>query len=150
MTLQLYPWQEAIYLRLSENLPNSVFVETVSEGDVVDMDGAALVKPFVVLWFGGALGAEIASMNAFCGVTNSLHYALVVVNVIGPPSLGFLQFEDRVRSLLLGFSPAGEGELVEIGPAASVRDPAPVGIGVDLRAYKTLVYRGTVNTVMSA
>jgi hypothetical protein len=148
--LRLFPWQEAIYNRLVNNLKNAVFVESVSENDIVLLDNTGLVKPFVVLWFGGALAAEEPRMNAICGVVDSLHRALVVVNVIGPPSLAFLEFEDQVRSLMLGFSPAGEGELVEIGPAASVRDPAPVGIGVDSRAYKTLVYQGVVNTGASA
>jgi len=59
-----------------------------------------------------------------------------------------LQLEDMCRVLLTGFTPAGQGPVNEDG-SASVRDPLPIGIGDQIRYYKTLFFRGDFDTTVS-
>jgi hypothetical protein len=54
-----------------------------------------------------------------------------------------------VRDLLTGYSPLGQGELSEAG-SGTVRDPYPVGVGITLRFYLAIGYRGTVNVTKSS
>lgn len=144
MPSAVYLWQEAILKRLREGLPNNrIFLEAMPENEPMDMDPNAMVRPFLVLWFGSVFPGD-PSLEAFCGVERSLRWSSFSITTVGPPSLALLQFEDAARTLLVGYRPADQGELSEWG-TPTVRDPAQVGIGTDLRMYKTTTYRGLLN-----
>lgn len=142
-------WQIAIYERVRQGLPaTKVFLEGVPENSKVPRDPTGLIKPFVMLWFGQLTESttnEDTGPAGLCdegtGLDDVTQNGSFLVETAAPSGLSLLQLEDAVRALLTGFSPAGQGPLVEDG-AAAIRDPLPAGIGDHLRFYKSLFFRG--------
>lgn len=137
----------AIYGRLTEGLPNSrFFLEGVPESTEVPVDPTGMIKPFASLWFGQLTDTGRGTQDSdLCGVGGgtSVRQGAFLVQCVAPTGLSILQFEDAIRVLLTGFSPAGQGELTE-GGATSIRDPLPTGLGVGLRFYKPVFFSGLV------
>jgi hypothetical protein len=146
-------WQMAIYERLRESLPNTrVFLEGVPENSPVPHDHTGLIKPFVVLWFGQLTRSTTSDDDVVAGLCDEPSSGVLesqqgnfAVESAAPSGLSLLQLEDALRVLLTGFSPAGQGPLIEDG-AASIRDPLPIGIGDQIRFYKALFFRGDFST----
>lgn len=137
------PWQEALYDRLNDNINVRVFIEGVPMNTEVPLDPTGLIQPMVIIWFGHILSRQ-PQLEGICGAENNLGNAIVIVECIAGNGRALLRLEDEVRHLLTGFRPAGQGELHEEG-TTSVRDPGAVGIGLDIRFYKAVAYRGLVN-----
>ena len=140
---QFGPWQDAIYERLNDNIMGRVFIEGIPMNTQVPMDPTGLIAPMVVVWFGHGLITD-PRFGGICGVENNLTNAIVIIEVIAGNGRALLRLENEVRDLLTGFRPNGEGQLHEEG-SASVRDPSAVGLGLDIRFYKSVAYRGMVN-----
>lgn len=140
-------WQTAIYERIQATVPNNkVFLEGVPESSDVPMDPTGMVKPFVILWFGQAYDfAGTANAMDLCGNggANSVRTLAFATQLVAPTGLSLLGFEDTIRGGLLGFSPAGHGEVNE-GGSTTIRDPLPTGIGAGLRFYKAIFFSGLV------
>lgn len=142
-------WQMAIYERLRSNLPSTkVFLEGVPENSKVPHDPTGLIKPFVILWFGQLTRSTTSDDDYVAGLCDEpgddeadAQQGNFAVESVAPSGLSLLQLEDATRVLLTGFSPAGQGRLIEDG-SATVRDPLPVGIGDQIRFYKATFYRG--------
>jgi hypothetical protein len=148
-------WQMAIYERLRENLTaTKVFLEGVPENSKVPHDPTGLIKPFVIVWFGQLTTSSTSDDEVVAGLCDEPDeldqegkQGNLAIETVAPSGLSLLQLEDATRVLLTGFSPAGQGRLTEDG-SASVRDPLPIGIGDQIRFYKTLFFRGDfVSTV---
>lgn len=142
-------WQLAIYERLKENLTvTKVFLEGVPENSKVPRDPTGLIKPFVIVWFGQLTKSSTTEEDTVGGLCDEPgagegegQQGNFAVETVAPSGLSLLQLEDASRVLLTGFSPAGQGPLVEDGSTA-VRDPLPIGIGDQIRFYKLLSFRG--------
>lgn len=147
MTKSIINWQTAIFEHIQESVPNNrVFLEGVPESTDIPIDPTGLVKPFAILWFGQLTdiltGTQSGDLCGFGGGM-SARTATFALEVVAPNGLSLLQFEDRIRSALTGFQPAGQGELAE-GGVTAVRDPLPTGLGVGLRFYKAIFFSGVV------
>ncbi|MCP9209719.1 hypothetical protein [Streptomyces cucumeris] len=146
-------WQLDIYRRLDTGLPNTpVFLEGVPESTQIVKDPSGFYKPSLIVWFGQAFdlsgfGGRI-SVADLCGMsgedTESTKQAGFIVESVAPSGLSLLQLAQAVRDLLVGYTPADQGELSEAG-SGTVRDPYPVGVGDTLRFYLAIGYKGTVN-----
>lgn len=151
--VSLLDWQLDIHRRVDNGLPNTpVFLEGVGESNEITPDPTGLYKPTVILWFGQAIemagfGGRL-SVADLCGASkddsNTTKHATLLVQQVAPSGLALLQLSQAVRDLLVGYAPAGQGELTEVG-TGTVRDPYPVGVGDTMRFYLAVGYRGTVN-----
>lgn len=142
-------WQMAIYERLRDSLTSTkVFLEGVPENSKVPHDPTGLIKPFVIVWFGQLTRSTTSDDDVVGGLCDEpgdlgaeAQQGNLAIETVAPSGLSLLQLEDACRTLLTGFSPAGQGPLIEDG-SASVRDPLPIGIGDQIRFYKALFFRG--------
>jgi|SRR5690606_3140799 len=151
--VSLLDWQLDIYRRLDTGLPNTpVFLEGVPENTQIVKDPSGFYKPTLILWFGQAFdmtgfGGRLR-VTDLCGVsgdgTDSTKQAGFIVESVAPSGLSLLQLSQAARDLLVGYTPADQGELSEAG-SGTVRDPYPVGVGDTLRFYLAVGYRGVVN-----
>jgi hypothetical protein len=147
LTKSIINWQTAIFEHIQEAVPNNkVFLEGVPENSDIPLDPTGFVKPFAILWFGQLTDILTGTQSGdLCGFGSgmSARTATFALEVVAPNGLSLLQFEDRIRSALTGFQPAGQGELAE-GGVTAVRDPLPTGVGVGLRFYKAIFFSGVV------
>jgi hypothetical protein len=149
----LLDWQLAIYNRLDTGLPNTpVFLEGVPESTDVIKDPSGFYKPSVILWFGQAFdisgfGGRL-SIADLCGISGEdkgvTKKAGFIVESVAPSGLSLLQLAQACRDLLVGYTPADQGEISEAG-SGTVRDPYPVGVGDTLRFYLAIGFQGVVN-----
>lgn len=143
-------WQMAIYKHLKNSLEpqTKVFLEGVPENSTVPHDPTGLIKPFIIVWFGQlthSTSTEEETVAGLCddpsGTGEEAQQGNIAIETVAPSGLSLLQLEDAARVLLTGFSPAGQGPLIEDGSSA-VRDPLPIGLGDQIRFYKMLTFRG--------
>lgn len=153
MTNSIIAWQVDIMRRIEEAVPNNrVFLEGVPESTEIPKDPTGMVKPFAILWFGQLTDIVNGVRDAdLCGIGGgtSVRTGTFALEVVAPNGLSLLQFEDRIRTALTGYGPAGQGELME-GGVTAVRDPLPTGIGVGLRFYKAIFFSGLIGAPQAA
>lgn len=142
--MDLGPWQMAIVDRLEDEIPHAkFFIEGAGENTVIPRDPLGMVKPFAMVWFGslreGGIGHE-----ALTGTMQTTKRMNMIIQVAAGNGRMLLQLENAVRVALTGYRPDGEGELRE--DTASIRDPYPVGGGVEVRFYKPIAFSGIVGS----
>lgn len=142
--MQLFPWQSDIHSRLVDNLPNNdIYLEGMPEGTEATRMSNGMIRPYASIWFGQSTDAGPGNNN-ITGVRHSSRLALFRMEIVGPSGTSLLQFEDAIRDLLVGYKPDDQGELQEDG-APTIRDPAELGSGLDVRYRKFLAFSGIVN-----
>src|SRR5690554_6033373 len=101
--MQLWPWQEAIYDRLVQGLPNNqFFIEGTPENTELNRMSNGMIKPFASIWYGQSRDAGIGTASMM-GVRSSARRAIFLVQMVAPTGRSLLQFEDGIRNLLTGF-----------------------------------------------
>jgi len=148
MTLRL--WKEAVVDRLGlggDSLPGFtpqlVFEEGIPEETQLERLTNRHVKPYVVVWFGQRVSGG-DGYNSICGVRGSAHRMYMLIQVCSYDGGIVNQAVDLVSDLLIGFRPAGHGELSE-DSSATIRRPMDIS-GVRSRYAVPVAYSGTVDT----
>jgi len=143
----LQEWQDQIVVRLKTIPGTGVYDGGVP--DYVDLprqDG--LLKPYLVVWWGGKLPAGFGYAG-ICGVRGHSKRVPFIVQCVGPTGAIARSVANRVRDLLEGYEPAGQGELSEDGnpnPRTPI-DPSgvPVRYAIPL-SFSGIVDNNLVNT----
>lgn len=136
-------WQLDIIVRLEETFNDQqVFEEGVPERVRLTMDNSEIVKPYVCVWFGQRTDGGPGS-RALCGVRQSSHQIPFLVEVAAATGPVCNDAVVEVSRLLLGYRPAGQGELEESG-APTVRNPLDMS-GASGRYQKPVAYTGLVD-----
>jgi hypothetical protein len=136
-------WQLAIVDRLAEVFPdNQVFEEGPPEEDYLPMYPNRMVKPYVIVWFGQRVDGG-PGFNSVCGVLGSAHRGLFLVQVCAATGRMVNDAAAAVSQALIGFRPAGQGELKE-DSAPTIRNPLDMS-GVNTRYQVPLAYNGIVD-----
>lgn len=136
-------WQLDIIARLEETFSDrQVFEEGVPERVRVAMDKSEIVKPYVCVWFGQRADGGPGS-RPLCGVREASHRVPILVEVAAATGTVCNDAIAEVSRLLLGFRPAGQGELEETG-APTIRQPLDMS-GASGRYQKPVAYTGLVD-----
>lgn len=136
-------WQRDIVTRLEELLsPEQVFEEGAPEEDALPMYPNRMVKPYVVLWFGQRVRGGLG-FDSLCGVLGSAHRALFIVQIAAATGEVCNDVSAAVADHLLGFRPAGQGELTE-DSAPTIRQPLDTS-GINSRYQRPIAFSGTVD-----
>jgi hypothetical protein len=150
--MSLTLWKEAVVERLrigapSESIPgfgaDNVFYEGVPEEVQLNRLSNRQVTPYVAVWFGQRVGGT-EGFRGVCGVKRNAHLMYMLVQVMASDGYTVNRAVDLVSDLLLGFRPAGHGELSE-DSSATIRRPMDVS-GVRSRYAVPVAYSGTVDT----
>lgn len=147
--ISLAPWKKDVIDRLGlggDGIPgfgvDSVFREGVSDEREIPRFPDGTHKPYVAVWFGQRISGG-RGHQSIAGVRHSAHQMNMLVMTCAPDGDMGDQAVDMVSALLLGFCPAGQGELKEDG-APSIRRPMDMS-GVRARFAVPVAYSGTVD-----
>lgn len=144
--MRLKPWQDAIKAQLEAELGDHIPIKIggYDEPDATNKLTNGMIAPYVVVWYGGSI-SEGPGHRGICGIRNDSRMGLLHIECVGTLFQHALDLGDEVRDALVGFKPAGEGELEEDG-APTIRNPISTTTGVDVRYSYPLAFTGTVNT----
>ena len=148
--MSLRPWKMAVQERLANGdgtfpgfTEDRVFAEGVPEEGQLDRLTNRQVAPYVVVWYGQRVDGG-TGYRSMCGVKGSAHRMYMLVQVCASDGVIVNQAVDLVSDLLIGFRPAGHGELSE-NSSATIRRPMDMS-GVRSRYTVPVAYSGTVDT----
>lgn len=149
--MSLRPWEIAVEDRLTFGAPDEnlagfgadcVYVSAVPDEDQVPRLPNRQVKPYVVIWYGQRIQGN-DGYRAICGVKASAYRANFLVQVQAHDGRLARDAVSLVSSLLLGFKPFGQGELLE-SSSSTIRRPLDIS-GVRGRISVPVAYSGTVD-----
>lgn len=149
MSLRL--WEVAIEQRLIEGDPannragfgeEAVFVSAVPDETQIPRLPNRMVRPYVALWYGQRIQGN-DGYQALCGVKGSAYRANFLVQVQAHDGRLARDAVALVSNLLLGFRPAGQGELLE-SSSSTIRRPLDIS-GARGRISVPVAYSGTVD-----
>lgn len=103
--------------------PESVFREGVVDEATLPRFDNANPKPYAVVWFGQR--ALIRNDYSACGILGSAHRMFMIVQSCAYHGVMVDQAVDLTSNLLLGFRPAGQGELHE-DSSMTIRRPLDI------------------------
>lgn len=141
--MSLRDWELDIIAQLHTVLDASqVFEESVPETDQLPRFDTTMAKPYVVLWWGQRVDGGIGH-NSLCGVLHSSHKALFLIQLVAPTGPMGRDLAALVSDALLGYRPAGQGELTE-DSMPTIRNPLDIS-GAANRIRVPLAFSGTVD-----
>lgn len=148
--MSLAPWKEAVIERLGSGdgtLPgfgvDRVYEEGVPDEQQLDRLTNRQVAPYIVVWFGQRVDGG-TGYRGICDVREYAHRMYMLVQVMASDGKTVNRAVDLVSDLLIGFRPAGHGQLEE-SSAATIRRPMDIS-GVRSRYTVPVAYSGTVDT----
>lgn len=122
--------------------PECVFVAAVPDEDQIPRLPNRMVRPYVAIWYGQRIQGN-DGYRALCGVKASAHRTNFLVQVAAHDGRLVRDAVALVSNLLLGFKPAGQGELAE-SSSTTIRRPLDIS-GVRGRISVPVAYSGTVD-----
>lgn len=149
MSLRL--WEIAVEERLMYGSPadglvgfgeDCVFVSAVPDESQVPRLPNRMIKPYVAIWYGQRIQGN-DGYQALCGVRGSAYRANFLVQVMAHDGRLNRDAVALVSNLLMGFRPAGQGELLE-SSSSTIRRPLDMS-GVRGRISVPVAYSGTVD-----
>ena len=147
--MSLRDWEVAVEDRLvlgGDGVPglgaDAVFVEAVPDEAQIPRLANRQARPYVSVWFGQRIqGGE--GYRGICGVRSNAHRSNFLVLCCAHDGNVCRDLVAQVSSLLMGFKPAGQGELVE-SSTTTLRRPLDIS-GVKSRIAVPVGYSGTVD-----
>ena len=149
--MSLRAWEIAIEERLKFGNPaaglagfgsDAVFVSAVPDEAQVPRLPNRMVRPYVAIWYGQRIQGN-DGYRSICGVRASAYRANFLVQVMAHDGSLNRDAVALVSDLLLGFKPAGQGELLE-SSSSTIRRPLDMS-GVRGRISVPVAYSGTVD-----